>query len=239
MGRNTFTKEEIDQIRNLLRQKVRADKNTQKSIRANIRNIGFNISDFDTSYSGFTEIDFQALIRNGIIKITESQSNFNSKSTKSSISSPAKNLKSKKDNDENYIIDLCDQLLKQKAIRQQTFSFLVGDPNKKGKCKKLPVDAFYPSLNLVIEYFEKQHTEAVNFFDKKDKLTVSGVDRGTQREIYFQRRFDVFPKNGINYLVIDFSSFSHKSNKRLVRNIEKDMKVLEKILAPYISTNNA
>ena len=71
----------------------------------------------------------------------------------------------KKLKDEHYIIELCDKLLNIKALRSHTFDFLRGDPNKKGVSRKLPVDAFYKSLNLVIEFNERQHTEKVPFFD--------------------------------------------------------------------------
>ena len=72
------------------------------------------------------------------------------------------------------MIDLCDEILGLKAIRQYTFPFLVGDSGR-----RLPVDAFYEPHNLVVEYRESQHTEAVPFFDRK--LTVSGCYRGEQR----------------------------------------------------------
>jgi hypothetical protein len=52
--------------------------------------------------------------------------------------------------DEDYIIDLCDEALELNALRQHTFDFLRGDarPGKIGQ--RLPVDAYYPSLQLVI-----------------------------------------------------------------------------------------
>ena len=75
-----------------------------------------------------------------------------------------------KENDEKYIIDLIDVILQSKARRQHKFDFLVGDPGKNGKRRKLPVDAFYPEHNLVVEYKEKQHTETVPFFDKKNRF---------------------------------------------------------------------
>jgi hypothetical protein len=31
----------------------------------------------------------------------------------------------------------------------------------------LPVDGFYPTLNLGVEYHERQHPERVGFFDDK------------------------------------------------------------------------
>ena len=71
MGKTEFSKHEADRIRDLLRQKVNATRNEQKSIRANIRNIGFYITDFDYSFSGFTEYDFDDLVRSGDITILE------------------------------------------------------------------------------------------------------------------------------------------------------------------------
>ena len=45
--------------------------------------------------------------------------------------------------DESYIIDICDQLLEQKAKRQHRFEFLRGDPGRNGRTARLPVDAYY------------------------------------------------------------------------------------------------
>jgi hypothetical protein len=99
--------------------------------------------------------------------------------------------------DEDYVIDLCDQLLDAKASRQHRFDFLRGDPGRNGLCRKLPVDAYYPELNLVIEYRETQHFEAVKHFDKPDRLTCSGCTRSEQRRLYDQSRKDVLHERGI------------------------------------------
>ena len=56
---------------------------------------------------------------------------------------------------------------------------------------RLPVDAYYPELQLVVEYCERQHTEAIPFMDRR--MTISGADRGMQRAIHDQRRRDVRP----------------------------------------------
>ena len=79
----------------------------------------------------------------------------------------------------------------------------------------LPVDAWYPDLGLVVEYRERQHSEAIRFFDRRS--TVSGVGRGEQRRLYDQRRRDVLPLNGISLVEFDFFEFQHTSNRRLVR----------------------
>ena len=132
--------------------------------------------------------------------------------------------------DEKYVIDLCDRILNKEASRQHKFDFLLGDPNPKGISAKLPVDAYYESLNLVIEYRERQHTESVNFFDKPNKLTVSGVHRGEQRKIYDQRRDELLPKNGIKLIKISYYDFDYDNRKRILRNETLDLKIIEKII---------
>lgn len=142
------------------------------------------------------------------------------------------------DKDEQYVIDLCDKILKQTSLRQHKFDFLLGDKNSNGIQSKLPVDSFYPGLGLVIEYCERQHTERVTFFDKPNKLTVSGVHRGKQREIYDKRRRKVLPKNGIDMVEISYSDLTHDNQKRLTRDSEKDQKAIRKILKRYIKRVN-
>ncbi|MEO6118506.1 MAG: hypothetical protein ABIP37_05490, partial [Methylotenera sp.] len=89
--------------------------------------------------------------------------------------------------DEFYILELCDEVLKHIASRQHRFEFLRGDSGR-----KLPVDAYYSDLKLVIEYRERQHSEAVTLFDKR--MTVSGVSRGQQRAKYDELRRQETPK---------------------------------------------
>ncbi len=130
----------------------------------------------------------------------------------------------RKDSDEYYVIDLCDEVLGLKASRQHTFDFLRGDGTPG---KKLPVDAYYSELNLVVEYRERQHSESVAFFDKK--TTVSGVSRGEQRRIYDQRRRDILPKHGIRLIEISYADLRHDSRKRLVRDRQNDLIVIRKL----------
>jgi len=120
--------------------------------------------------------------------------------------------------DETYVIDLCDDVLGLTAQRQHCFAFLVGDPGRSGTRRTLPVDAFYPTLKLVVEYHERQHTERVGFFD--DKLTVSGVPRGEQRRRYDELRKVQLPQNGYVLVIFDYSDFAHDGAKRLLRNVE-------------------
>jgi len=126
--------------------------------------------------------------------------------------------------DEYYVINLCDEILGRKARRQATFDFLRGDgiPGR-----KLPVDAYYPSLNLVIEYYERQHTETVTFFNRR--MTVSGVSRGEQRKIYDQRRKIILPQHGIKVITISYSQLCHSNNKKLLRNKVEDTLIIQEI----------
>ncbi len=123
--------------------------------------------------------------------------------------------------DEEWIIDICDDVLGQKAIRQHRFPFLLGDPGPSGRRAKLPVDAFYPNLELVIEYHERQHSERVPFFDKDDRLTVSGVPRGEQRRRYDDYRRTLLPQHGYTLLIFNYSEFEHNNARRLLR-IDRD-----------------
>ena len=84
--------------------------------------------------------------------------------------------------DEYYIIDLCDKILDCKALRGHRFAFLLGDTSlKTGKKRTLPVDAYYPDLQLVIEYQERQHTESVKLFNK---ITATGIQGCSVLHIY-------------------------------------------------------
>lgn len=142
-------------------------------------------------------------------------------------------LKGKKENsDESYVIDLCDEVLNEKASRQHRFDFLRGDSMKSGKQgRKLPVDAYYISKKIVVEYYEKQHTEKVYFFDKPERKTVSGVPRGEQRKIYDKRRAEVLPQHGIQFVIISYNDFNYDKNKRIIRDKKHDLEVIKKKLA--------
>ncbi len=135
--------------------------------------------------------------------------------------------------DEHYVLDLCDEILKHSSSRQHKFDFLRGDPNKKGQTARLPVDAYYEGLKLVIEYRERQHTESVKFFDKPNRITVSGVHRGEQRKIYDDRRRRLIPENGLTLIEISYNDFNHDGQKRIIRNKKQDTEIIKKLLQPY------
>lgn len=219
-GRNRFTSIEANQIRKLLRDKVKAGRTEQKTIRGKIRGLGFFITDFTGSKDGFSVADFETLISNGSIVITEED-----KSDQENISP----LPEGSQKDEAYVINLCDEVLGVPAQRQHRFDFLLGDAGT-----SLPVDAYYPKLNLVIEYRERQHTEAVGFFDKPGRMTVSGVHRGEQRRLYDERRREVLPAHGIKLEEFSYSDFAHAPNKRLTRDREKDLEIVRNTLSKFV-----
>jgi hypothetical protein len=138
----------------------------------------------------------------------------------------------RRDSDEHYVLDLCDEVLGSISLRQHRFDFLLGDPSPKtGRQMKLPVDAYYPDLNLVIEYHERQHAEQVPLFDGRP--TVSGVSRGTQRALYDQRRRELLPRHGINLSEICYLDLPHDGRKRLLRE-DGDKRIIGQFLAGYV-----
>ncbi|OJW02018.1 MAG: hypothetical protein BGO52_00290 [Sphingobacteriales bacterium 44-61] len=136
--------------------------------------------------------------------------------------------------DEQYVLDICDQVLGVISKRGHRFDFLLGDKNKQGKAAKLPVDAYYERLGLVIEYRERQHTEAVFHFDKPDRVTVSGMGRAAQRKRYDQFRREVLPAQGLSLIEIDYSHFLHNSSKRIKRDKSRDTEIIRQRLWSFI-----
>ena len=226
-SKTTYTRAEADEIVDLIRQKLKADPSRQKAIRAKIRARGFWASDFGFR-DGYTEKDFLS-----VVKIVSEMPGKVEASTpvpadRINKSAPVNVRKGKRSqSDEAYVIDLCDEVLKLTAERQHRFEFLRGDSGS-----KLPVDAWYPSLNLVVEFRERQHTEDVKFFDRRQ--TVSGVGRGEQRRLYDQRRREVLPQHGIGLVEFNYSDFNHTRTKKLERSLRDDTKVIRDKLKKYV-----
>ena len=130
-------------------------------------------------------------------------------------------MKARSDSDEYYVIGLCNEALGIVGEQQYKFHFLVGDTGR-----ALPVDVYYRDLNLVIEYYERQHTEEVKFFNRR--MTVSGVSRGEQRKIYDERRRSELPRHGIKLVIISYSDFG--TTKKLRRNHDADLLIVKGIL---------
>lgn len=137
----------------------------------------------------------------------------------------------KKNRDEDYVIDLCDEALGLKASRQHRFDFLKGDEGT-----RLPVDAYYEEKRLVVEYYERQHTEPVKLFDKKN--TVSGVTRDIQRRIYDKRRREILPQHGITLIIISYDDFKHDNRKRIIRNRDSDLIIAKQKLNDFLNESS-
>lgn len=130
--------------------------------------------------------------------------------------------------DEAYVIDLCDEVLEEKALRQHRFAWLLGDPGASGNAAQLPVDAYYPRNKVVLEYRERQHFEPTPFFDRR--ATVSGVGRGEQRRLYDSRREQEIPLRGLRLIVIACHDLRATSRGRLLRDRQADRSCIERLL---------
>jgi hypothetical protein len=133
--------------------------------------------------------------------------------------------------DARYVLDLCDEVLGASGKREFTFEWLVGDPSQKtGRRRKLPVDSYWERHNLVVEVMEHQHYEPIPLFDKPDKLTISGVDRGEQRQLYDARRAEQIPAHGLRLVLIRTSDFQLAGNKKIDRRSEADIGIVRNLL---------
>jgi len=216
-GKSVFRKEEAEQIIVLIQEKIGADSSKQKRIRDKIRKIGFYASDFGIG-GGYTVADFGR-----VVTITGSIAD----DLAVNVTTKGKEINKRANRDETYVLDICDKILNLKGLRQHRFDFLRGDTGI-----KLPVDIYYPTLKLVIEYRETQHTEEVSFFDKR--MTSSGISRGKQRKKYDELRRTEIPKNNLELIELDYSEFGHTNGKLLLRNKVKDEKIIREKLKMYI-----
>lgn len=66
--------------------------------------------------------------------------------------------------DEEYVLQLCDELLGEVGLRQHLFDWLLGDPGKHGSRRRLPVDGYWPGHRVVVEYRELQHGSSDSAF---------------------------------------------------------------------------
>ncbi|MEU7606506.1 hypothetical protein [Streptomyces sp. NPDC041003] len=136
-----------------------------------------------------------------------------------------------RDSDEAYVVGLCNRILGESALAQHRFDWLLGDFGAGGRQVRLPVDAYWPGHQLVVEYRELQHDQPMPHFDKPDRLTVSGVHRGEQRALYDARRDTEIPTHGLRLVVIRPWDLDADGRGRLRRSEEADLAALTKILA--------
>lgn len=135
---------------------------------------------------------------------------------------------------QQYVIGLCEEVLGFPASSEHRFDWLRGDPSPKtGKSVRLPVDAYWEDLQLVVEFNERQHYEPVAHFDKPDVLTVSGVHRGIQRRLYEERRAELVPQHGLSLVIIRMDEFEVRHNQ-IVRRPDADRSIVAGHLSPFI-----
>ena len=187
----------------------------------------------DFQIHGRTKKYFQLFNRNcSTVSLTGQEAIKPEKDKEAAPGNPESIKKSKKD--EHYVLDLCDTILGLTSARQHKFDFLIGDTNAKSLAVRLPVDAYYDELKIVIEYRELQHTESVKFFDKADRMTISGVHRGEQRRIYDEKRRNLIPQHGLTLIEISYLDFNHSKQKRIIRNEKEDTQILKNILQTHV-----
>src|SRR5207249_3468411 len=106
--------------------------------------------------------------------------------------------------------------------------WLVGDPGRSRAGVQLPVDAYYPDHELVVEYRERQHHEATPFFDRRQ--TVSGVGRSEQRRRYDERRERELPLHGIRLVIVRSADLRCNRRGRLLRDRASDLAIVRRFL---------
>ena len=117
--------------------------------------------------------------------------------------------------DGHYVLDLCDEVLRQQASREHCFEWLLGDPGRDGRRRQLPVDGYYEALRLVIEYRERQHEQPGP--RHWNKPTISGVPRDQQRRRYDERRDLEIPARGFRLVTITPQQLDSTPRGRLRR----------------------
>lgn len=221
-ARTRFSSREMERIEQLVRELEKAPADKQKGIRGKIRKIGLYWSEV-AGGKAYTVQNLRMLVQQGTIKVDGA---VYSPSPLDVVreAAPVRVVRSggRQNSDEQYVVELCNEAIGIQGEQQYRFPFLLGDSGT-----PLPVDVYYTKLNLVVEYYERQHTEAVKLFDRR--MTVSGVSRGEQRKIYDERRRTELPKHGIKLVVISYSDFG--TTKKLVRDHNADLMVVKRILS--------
>ena len=127
--------------------------------------------------------------------------------------------------DKNYVLNLCDQVLKQKGSRLHQFDFLVDDIQT-----KFTVDAYYADLDLVVDYHEFYKPKVVKRFEKDEIPAPGGIAREDERNLYDQRRKAALPANGITVVEINYTDFFLNEKNLIERDLEEDLSVVSQLL---------
>lgn len=129
--------------------------------------------------------------------------------------------------DQAYVTDLMARLLGEEPLREHRFPWLQGDTGY-----LLPVDAYFPSQKLVLEYRERQHlAERPDSFALWDRrMTASGMTRREQRARYDGVRKSEIPKHGLRLFVVNADDLGVDRRGRLLRNEQADIDALRGLL---------
>ncbi len=145
----------------------------------------------------------------------------------SPISKKEQNLRAIQNSDEYYLVNLCDELLQQKASRKHTFDTLVGNLHKRGKGRtKLPLDAYYEDLKLVLEFFRKD--EVTEELDEKEQA------RKAQIKYYNELKKKAIRTKKLRLVEVNYALFECNDANKLIRNMENDTLVLKGILKDFM-----
>lgn len=110
------------------------------------------------------------------------------------------------------------------------FDFLRGNHTRtRSQGTTLPVDAYYPAFQVVLEFREGQHYG--NRFDFRDgRITATGETRKEQRRKYDKKREDILPAKGIKLLVI--------YDYQLTGDYETDLKFVRQAVGELFDAGN-
>lgn len=134
--------------------------------------------------------------------------------------------------DKHYLINLCDDLLDEKASRKHKFGFILADYHKAGRNRNiLPVDAYYSENNIVLEFITPSDAATI---DHSKRRTFSGITRAQQNANYAERRKKGVLAKGINFLEIPYDSFDQNDDNQLIRNQEKDLQKMRDLLKDFL-----
>jgi hypothetical protein len=130
---------------------------------------------------------------------------------------------------QRYVTSLLETVLGPAEIEKR-FDWARGDsrdPSRRGV--PLPFDAVWEGRKLVVEIDERQHGVPVDFFDKPNVMTVSGVHRGEQRRLYDERKVRLAREHGYTVLRISARALSMDARTR-ARERDVDRSAIVEIL---------
>jgi len=115
-------------------------------------------------------------------------------------------------------------------LENHRFDFLGGNPTpRRPNGTALPVDAYYPDANLVLEFREGQHY-GDRFAFRDSRITATGETRKQQRQKYDKKREDILPANGIRLLIV--------YDYQLSGGYDKDIRFIKEAIKELMGNNS-